>query len=78
MSSFGTGARVLSHTEAGRSGGAPRVSWIRPDSQPYRPPAPGRKVSDDAERTHVLIVSALTLVCSALALYDLFLLAAGG
>jgi hypothetical protein len=78
MSSFDTGAHFLGHVGVGDSGGAPRVSWIRPDAQLHRLPPPGRGVNDDAERTHVLIVSVLTLVCSALALYDLFLLAAGG
>jgi hypothetical protein len=78
MSSLGTGARVLSHAGAGRSGGMPQVAWVRPDAQLHRSPPPGHRADDHAERTHVLIVSVLTLVCSALALYDLFLLAAGG
>jgi hypothetical protein len=77
MSSFDTGTRVLSHAGAGHSGGTPQVAWLRPDAQPHRSPAPRRGVDDQAERTHVLIVSLLTLASSALALYDLFLLAAG-
>jgi hypothetical protein len=73
----------LSPVQSGRVGltpasGSADVRWIRP-ATPGLPPPPMRRSSDEkrAERANALIVLVLTLACTALALYDLFLLAAG-
>jgi hypothetical protein len=58
--------------------GSQDVKWIRPDTPTYLPPPMSRAAAGErAERTNALIVIVLTLACTALSLYDLFLLAAG-
>jgi len=60
---------------ASGSGG---VQWIRPEQPQYLPPpAPDGSAQQRSERTHALIVIALTLACTVLAILDLFLLASG-
>ncbi|HYM45542.1 MAG TPA: hypothetical protein VES65_05200 [Solirubrobacteraceae bacterium] len=73
----------LSAGQSGRVGftpasGAPDVKWIRPDTLAYLPPPMSKSaVRERTERANALIVIMLTLACTALALYDLFLLALG-
>lgn len=58
--------------------GAPDVKWIRPDRPTYMaPPIAKSQATEHSERAIALIVIVLTLACTVLALYDLFLLAAG-
>lgn len=58
--------------------GPPDVKWIRPDGPVYLPPSMSKTTLDDrTERTNALIVIVLTLACTLLSLYDLFLLVAG-
>jgi hypothetical protein len=51
------------------------VTWIRPDRPVYQPPLP--RSSEQSERASALIVIALTLACTVLSIFDLFLLASG-
>jgi len=54
------------------------VKWIPPDSHAYLPPPMSKTaIRERSERANALIVIALTLACTVLAIYDLFLLAAG-
>jgi hypothetical protein len=53
------------------------VKWIRPDTPAHLPPPMLKSVQERTERTNALIVIVLTLACTALSLYDLFLLAVG-
>jgi hypothetical protein len=72
---------------AGQSGGvgftpasgSPDVKWIRPDRTTHLPPSPmaTSQAAERSERANALIVIGLTLACTVLAIYDLFLLAAG-
>ncbi len=57
---------------------APDVKWIRPDRPAYLPP-PASKTSirERSERANAMIVIVLTLACTVLAIFDLFLLASG-
>jgi hypothetical protein len=58
--------------------GSPDVKWIRPDTPAYLPPPmPKSTIQERAERANALIVIVLTLACTAMSLFDLFLLAAG-
>ena len=54
------------------------VKWIRPDGQPYRS-SPGSRSAGTArgDQANAWIVIVLTLACTTLALFDLFLLAVG-
>ena len=52
-----------------------RVAWTPPESTAYLPPSPNAK--DRSERTTAIVVIALTLACTALSIFDLFLLASG-
>ncbi len=54
---------------------ASSVRWIRDES--VNAPLVLPTITDRSERTTALIVVALTLACTVLAIYDLFLLAAG-
>jgi hypothetical protein len=57
---------------------APNVRLIRPDRPSYLPPPmPSSRATAHSERAHALVVIVLTLACTALAIFDLFLLAAG-
>jgi len=70
---------------AGRSGrvgftpaSTANVRVIRPDRPSYLPPPmPSSQATAHSERTHALVVIVLTLACTVLAIFDLFLLAAG-
>lgn len=54
------------------------VKWIRPEGPTYLPPAmPKSQAAERSERANALIVIALTLACTGLAIFDLFLLASG-
>jgi hypothetical protein len=54
------------------------VKWLRPDTPSYLPPPMSRSaVQERTERANALIVIVLTLACTALAIFDLLLLAAG-
>jgi hypothetical protein len=54
------------------------IKWIRPDRPTHLPPPmPASQAKERSERANALIVIVLTLACSALAIFDLFLLAAG-
>jgi hypothetical protein len=55
------------------------VQWIRPAGtpSPWMPPPPNSSARDHTDRVQALIVIVLTLACTALALFDLFLLASG-
>jgi hypothetical protein len=58
--------------------GSPDVRWIRPDRLAYLPPPmPKATLRERSERANALIVIVLTLACTALAIFDLFLLASG-
>jgi len=57
---------------------AANVRVIRPDGPSYLPPPmPSSQAAARSERTHALVVIVLSLACTALAIFDLFLLAAG-
>ncbi len=58
--------------------GAHDVQWIRPDRPAYLPPPMSKTpATERSERANALIVIVLTLACTALAVFDLFLLALG-
>jgi hypothetical protein len=58
--------------------GSSDVRWIRPDRLAYLPPPASKApVQERSERANALIVIALTLACTVLAIFDLFLLALG-
>jgi hypothetical protein len=58
--------------------GSRDVHWIRPDGPAYLPPPMSETpATERSERAHALIVIVLTLACTALAVFDLFLLALG-
>lgn len=59
--------------------GPPNVQWIRPPGTPtpWMPPPPSSPARDRTDRVHALIVIVLTLACTALAIFDLVLLASG-
>ncbi len=56
--------------------GSTEVKWIRPDAA-HLPYPMAKPTAQHSERARALIVIALTLACTLLAVYDLFLLAAG-
>jgi hypothetical protein len=58
--------------------GSLNVSWIRPDRPTHLPPpTPRSQAAGGRERSDALVVIVLTLACSTLAVFDLFLLASG-
>jgi hypothetical protein len=58
--------------------GPPDVKWIRPDRPAHLPPPmPESTARERRERANTLIVTVLTLACTLLAIFDLFLLASG-
>jgi hypothetical protein len=78
MSPFDLSAGQSSHVGFTPASGSPDVRWIRPDRPAYLPPPMSKSAAGErAERANALIVVALTLACTALAIFDLFLLAAG-
>jgi hypothetical protein len=57
---------------------APDVKWIRPDRPAYLPPPASKAaIRERSERANALTVIVLTLACTVLAIFDLFLLASG-
>jgi hypothetical protein len=61
--------------------GLPEVSWINPAASTQRPSAaiaPRSRGTDAGEWVNVRVVVVLSLACTLLSVYDLFLLAAGG
>jgi hypothetical protein len=78
MSPFDLSAGQSSRVGFTPASGAPDVKWIAPDRPAYLPP-PASKIAiqERSERATARIVIVLTLACTVLALYDLFLLAAG-
>jgi hypothetical protein len=78
MSPFDLSAGPSSRVGLAPTSGSPDVRWIRPDSHVYLPrPMSGTAVRERGERANALIVIVLTLACTALAIFDLFLLASG-
>jgi hypothetical protein len=78
MSPFDLSAGQSSHVGFTPASGSRDVQWIRPDTPTHLPPPMSKSAARErAERTNALIVIALTLACTALAVFDLFLLAAG-
>ena len=78
MSPFDLSAGQSSRVGFTPTSGAPDVRWIRPDRLAYLPPPMAKTaIRERSERANALIVIVLTLACTVLALYDLFLLAAG-
>jgi len=78
MSRFDLSAGRSNHMGLTPAGASPDVRWIRPRAPSHLPPPmPESAARERTERVNALIVIALTLTCTALALYDLFLLAAG-
>jgi hypothetical protein len=76
MSHFDLSAGQYSHVGF-TPASAPDVKLIRPDSQAYLPPMSPSGATERSERATARIVIVLTIACTVLALYDLFLLAAG-
>jgi hypothetical protein len=73
----------MSAGQSGRVGltlasGPSDVKWIRPDRLAYLPPPMSKTaIQERSERANALIVIVLTFACTVLAIFDLFLLAAG-
>lgn len=77
MSPFDLSAGPSSRVEFTPTSGSPDVRWIRPDTPAYLPPPMSKAVQERTERANALIVIVLTLACTALSIFDLFLLASG-
>jgi hypothetical protein len=78
MSPFDLSAGQSSHVGFTPASGSRDVQWIRPDTPTYLPPPMSKSAARErTERANALIVIALTLACTALAVFDLFLLAVG-
>jgi hypothetical protein len=78
MSPFDLSAGQSSRVRCVSASGAPDVKWIAPDRQSYLPPPMSKSAATErSERANAMIVIVLTLACSVLAIFDLFLLASG-
>jgi hypothetical protein len=78
MSPFDLSAGQSSRVGFAPASGSSEVRWIRPDRPTHLPPPMSKSaVRERTERANALIVIALTLACTALAVFDLFLLAVG-
>jgi hypothetical protein len=77
MSPFDLSPGQSSHVGYVPASGSPDVKWIRPDTPAYLPPPMSKAVQERTERANALIVIVLTLACTALSIFDLFLLASG-
>jgi hypothetical protein len=78
MSPFDPSAGRSGHVGFTPMSGSPEVRLIRPATPTHLPPPmPKPPARERSERTSALIVIMLTLACTALAFYDMFLLAAG-
>ncbi len=78
MSPFDLSAGQYGHAGFTLASGPADVRWIRPDRPTHLPPPmPKSSARERAERTNALIVTVLTLACTVLAVFDLFMLASG-
>jgi hypothetical protein len=78
MSPFDLNAGRPSQMGFTPAGSPPDVRWIPPSAPTHLPPPmPKSAARERSERTSALVVIVLTLACTALALYDLLLLAMG-
>jgi hypothetical protein len=78
MSPFDLSAGQSNRVGFTPASGAPDVKWIRPDRPAYLPPPMSNAAATGrSERVNALIVIVLTLACTVLAVFDLFLLASG-
>ena len=78
MSPFDLSAGQSSRVGFVSTSGSSDVKWIAPDRQAYLPPPMSKTaIRERSERANALIVIVLTLACTVLAIFDLFLLAAG-
>ena len=78
MSPFDLSAGMSGRVGLVPTSGPSDVKWIAPDSHAYVPPPMGAsRAVERSERANALIVILLTLACTILAIYDLFILAAG-
>jgi hypothetical protein len=78
MSTFDLSAGQSSRVGFVSTSGSSDVKWIRPDRQAYLPPPMSKTaIRERSERANALIVIVLTFACTALAIFDLFLLASG-
>ena len=78
MSPFDLSAGQSNRVGFTLANGATDVKWIRPDRQSYLPPPMSKSAAiERSERANAMIVIVLTLACTVLAIFDLFLLASG-
>jgi hypothetical protein len=78
MSPFDMSAGQSSRVGFTPASGAPDVKWIRPDSHAYLPPPISKSAAKErSEQATARIVIVLTFACTAVSIYDLFLLASG-
>jgi hypothetical protein len=78
MSPFDFSAGQSSHLGFSPASAPGGVHWLRPGLPPHLPPPlPESSAEESSERTNALIVLVLTFACTALAIFDLFLLASG-
>ncbi len=78
MSPFDLGIGQSSRVGFAPTSGPADVKWIAPDRPAYLPPPMSKTaIRERSERANALIVIGLTLACTALAIFDLFLLASG-
>jgi hypothetical protein len=76
MSPFDLGIGQSSRVGFAPASGPSDVKWIRPDRPAYLPPPMSKTaIRERSERANALIVIGLTFACTALAIFDLFLLA---
>jgi hypothetical protein len=78
MSPFDSSTGQFGHVELTPASGPSDVKWIRPGGQAYLPPSLSKSMhTERSEQVNALVVFVLTLACTALAVFDLFLLAVG-
>jgi hypothetical protein len=78
MSPFDLGIGQSSRVGFAPTSGSSDVRWIRPDRPAYLPPPASKAaIQERSERANAMIVIVLTLACTVLAIFDLFLLASG-
>jgi hypothetical protein len=78
MSPFDVNAGQSSRLGFTPASGPSDVKWIRPDTPTYTPPPMSKSAARErTERANASIVIVLTLACTALAVFNLFLLASG-
>jgi len=78
MSPFDSSAGPSGRVGFAPTSGPADVKWIAPDRPAYLPPPASKTaIRERSERANALIVIVLTLACTVLAIFDLFLLASG-